>query len=292
MQKITDFNVSKNKGIYCIINIINNKKYIGSAVNLHERLTQHFSELSRGIHFNNHLQQSFKKYGKESFFIDVIEEFEKIDYKALLVLEDYYILKYNCLNPKIGYNKRTNDTFPELSESSKSKRKEKHDKYKIKVKCFVAKTGEFYKDFESISDCAKDLNDQTTNICFALNNLSRSVKGYVIIKKDDYNPDACYKYIPYKRVYTEELIKYKQKHNSKNKKVYVWTKDNVIEYFSISEANRQLGLKKYSLSHIMKKHGGIKYKEYYITLNKDENYSQYDSAWNYEPGVIKNQFSK
>lgn len=294
MQKITDFNVSTNCGIYCIYNTVNHKRYIGSAINLHERLTQHYSELSKNIHFNLHLQRSFQKYGSSAFEIDVIKEFEAIEYNDLLKLEDFYILKYNTIDSQFGYNKRTNTTFPILLKESIAKRKVKHDKHKIKVKAFVRETGEFYKEFDSITDCANDLHDQTTNICFALNNVSRSVKGYVIIKSSDYDPNLSYKYIPFKReLESKETIRLKQINNPKNKKVYVWTKDGVVEYFSISEATRQLGLKKDSLSHVLKRYkSGIRYDKYYITFDENEDYSYYNSAKKYEPGVIKNQFSK
>lgn len=291
MQEITNFKVSKNKGIYCIINTINNKRYIGSAVNLHERLTQHFGELSRGIHFNKHLQNSFNKHGNENFYIEILEEFEEIKYESLLVLEDFYIKKYNTIDCNFGYNKRTNDSFPELSEESKSKRIQSNNQYKIKVKCFYKETGLFYRDFESISECAKHLNDQTTNICYALNNISRSVKGFVIIKAKDYDSTKCYKYVKYKPVYSEEMIKHKQINNKKNKTVFVWTDLGCKEYFSIAELTRNLGLKKDSLSHLLKKHNGIKYLNYYITCN-NEDYTYYDKAWEYIPGVNRNQYSK
>ena len=54
-------------GIYMIKNTINNKKYIGSSVNIAHRKCTHFRELCSGIHSNEHLQSAFNKYGKENF---------------------------------------------------------------------------------------------------------------------------------------------------------------------------------------------------------------------------------
>ena len=45
------------RGIYKIINVINNKFYVGSAVDLKRRRTRHFSELRTGKHNNNIYKQ-------------------------------------------------------------------------------------------------------------------------------------------------------------------------------------------------------------------------------------------
>ena len=54
-------------GIYQIINLVNGKKYVGSAVNLEHRKAQHLSDLRKGIHHNPHLQSSWNKYGADAF---------------------------------------------------------------------------------------------------------------------------------------------------------------------------------------------------------------------------------
>ena len=51
-------------GIYKITNIINNKFYIGSAVDLKEREYEHFRRLFKNNHCNILLQNSFNKYKK------------------------------------------------------------------------------------------------------------------------------------------------------------------------------------------------------------------------------------
>ena len=55
-----------NKGkseIYSIVNLINNKQYIGSTNNFYRRLLEHIN----GRQSNRHLQDALKKYGKENF---------------------------------------------------------------------------------------------------------------------------------------------------------------------------------------------------------------------------------
>lgn len=62
------------QGIYKIINVVNNKFYIGSAVNLRKRKARHFSELRTGKHKNRHLLAAWNKYGEQAFVFVVVEE--------------------------------------------------------------------------------------------------------------------------------------------------------------------------------------------------------------------------
>lgn len=84
-------------GIYEIVNTINGKRYVGSAVNLAHRWRQHRCELGKGRH-NPHMQNAWKKHGETAFEFRVIEFIEN---KANLISrEQFYIdtLKpeYNC----------------------------------------------------------------------------------------------------------------------------------------------------------------------------------------------------
>ena len=72
-------------GIYRIRNLVNNKFYIGSAVNLNKRKSQHFYYLRNNKHHNKPLQNSFNKYKKDNFIFEIMCYCHKED----LILNEY-----------------------------------------------------------------------------------------------------------------------------------------------------------------------------------------------------------
>lgn len=89
-------------GIYKITNKINNKIYIGQSINIEKRIHEHFwkAACEKDISFNSILHTAIRKYGKENFIVEVLEEcsVEQLDNR-----EKYYINYYDCITPK-GYN--------------------------------------------------------------------------------------------------------------------------------------------------------------------------------------------
>ena len=92
----------KQAGVYAIWNLVNSKMYIGSSVNMFERLRFHRKLLRRQAHFSPHLQAAWNMYGEEQFVADVVE---LVYFPSNLVyVEQYWI---NALRPwKNGYNSR------------------------------------------------------------------------------------------------------------------------------------------------------------------------------------------
>lgn len=88
-------------GIYCIENIITNKKYIGQSVNINDRWYKHKSALNHGTHDNDYLQKAWKKYGETNFKFYILEccDANKLDEREI-----YYIELHNTLNHDYGYN--------------------------------------------------------------------------------------------------------------------------------------------------------------------------------------------
>ena len=91
-------------GIYCIENVINNKKYIGLSQDINRRWLEHRSELNRGVHVNQYLQHSWNVYGENAFKFYIIELCEP---ESLGDKECYYIEMYHTLSHQNGYNLTT-----------------------------------------------------------------------------------------------------------------------------------------------------------------------------------------
>lgn len=81
--------ISTKSGIYQIRNLINNRIYIGSSVNLRNRKQEHFKDLELKKHHNVALQRAYNKYGKSNFVFEILQF---VDNKSdLLGIEQSYI---------------------------------------------------------------------------------------------------------------------------------------------------------------------------------------------------------
>ncbi len=84
--------VPKTSGIYMIRNVINDKRYIGSAMNFRKRWSAHLSELGANEdHHNIHLQRAWNKYGEDAFEFLVID---KIPIGMLIIREQLHMNLY------------------------------------------------------------------------------------------------------------------------------------------------------------------------------------------------------
>lgn len=103
------------RGIYKIINIVNNKFYVGSAVVLSRRRARHFSELRNNCHSNGKLQAAWNKYGEASFVFVVVEELS--EGADTLAAEDVWLKEH--VGKEYCYNIGTTATAPHLGMSGK-----------------------------------------------------------------------------------------------------------------------------------------------------------------------------
>ena len=85
--------ISKLKGIYQIKNTITNEIYIGSAASsFTKRWSRHRKDLRFNQHSNTKLQNSYNKYGVNSFEYSILEVCSKED---CIIKEQYYIDTFN-----------------------------------------------------------------------------------------------------------------------------------------------------------------------------------------------------
>lgn len=109
-------------GIYKITCTGNNEFYIGSSLNVDERIYQHRCDLKHNRHHSTFMQRSYNKYGAESFVFDIIAEFKECTDELLREIEYLYIIKlkpaFNYAAPSIC-TKNTEQWRRKISESTK-----------------------------------------------------------------------------------------------------------------------------------------------------------------------------
>lgn len=77
-------------GIYKITNTIDDRIYIGSAVNFRYRWKKHLKDLFEGNHHSPKLQNFYNKYGVETLKFEILDYCEPIR-KLLLAMEQKYL---------------------------------------------------------------------------------------------------------------------------------------------------------------------------------------------------------
>lgn len=119
-------------GVYCIENINNGKKYIGSSIDIHKRWKSHVYELNNNKHHSFHLQRAWKKHGENSFDFYIIELCNKTD---LLKTEQKYIDRFKVCDRKYGYNIEA--VAGKTHFDGATLQKIKNGKYKISYQNFI-----------------------------------------------------------------------------------------------------------------------------------------------------------
>lgn len=124
-------------GIYKITNLINNKSYIGQALDIKDRWNRH-----KRTHDNCAIHQAFEKYGLTNFSFEVIEECLP---EQLNEREIYWIAQFDSY--KNGYNMNPG------GEGGCPR----------KVRCYDA-NGVFLQEYNSITEAAFDRNTDSAKI--------------------------------------------------------------------------------------------------------------------------------
>jgi group I intron endonuclease len=121
--------------IYCITNLITNKKYIGKTVDPKRRWKMHQNCVGGCTALHN----SIKKYGKENFAFEIIEKYEsEIDaYKNEAIVINKLNTKipngYNITDGGIGFvgNKKTKEHIEKVANAHRGMKRSEETKKRI-----------------------------------------------------------------------------------------------------------------------------------------------------------------
>lgn len=219
--------MKKTIGVYFIINLINNKIYVGSSTCTENRKSTHFSALIKGVHKNSYLQHAYNKYGKNAFIFHVIER--DIPLENLFERELYWINYKQSNNPIYGYNNclpnidgspdhsldtkeklrriRYTNLYGELTDDQynliiqkleqkkldhQNRIRQEHSYNRKPVLLIDKTTGEIKYRKDSMLAASKELN-VTENFIRRITDIPRrSTKGYVVVTEKNYNPEKNY----------------------------------------------------------------------------------------------------
>lgn len=117
------------KGIYKIINCINNKIYIGQSGNIEKRFKEHKNSVNKKI--NIPLYRAIRKYGLNNFEFIIIEEV--ISVQNLDSREQFWLDHYQSYLPEKGYNIYKTASSPRGHTFSKEARKRNSDAHKGQI---------------------------------------------------------------------------------------------------------------------------------------------------------------
>jgi len=111
------------QGIYCILNKINGKRYVGKSKDIQKRYKRHLYMLQNNINskdLNRYLKNATLKYGIENFELIILEELPDATPGELSDAEIKWMDFYNSCNRAFGYNlRRDSSTLTEVHEETR-----------------------------------------------------------------------------------------------------------------------------------------------------------------------------
>lgn len=235
----------KKIGVYIIINLINNKVYVGSSVvSILKRMWHHQAMLRLNKHKNSHLQRAFNKYLEENFEFNILELCDK---DKCLEREQYWIDYYQSYDQEKGYNINPKATgTPSLDQVTIDKRS---NTFRI----FQKECKRLYKLFKNkelkIEEIPKKYRKMINSWCNDIDDAGYFITGHIPWNKGKDKTVLDYSYLKVPKTITKKLIEAKKKfsEDTRNKlpNIYVYdlqynflgvyrcAKD--IEEFSITE---------------------------------------------------------
>lgn len=208
---------------YLIVNLIDNKVYVGSTKDAKQRRFQHFSALKNNKHHSHLLQRAWNKGNPEDFEFKIIEETDSLQER-----EQFYMDFYKSYDKDFGYN---------IMKYAYEQKLQKTKRYKIYQ---FTLEGEYVQSFNSSREAGSKVNCDYSGITKCCNKHRLYYANYIW----SYNPKITEEEV----ILANEYIAQKAKERSeqtirKNKKgrkpVLQYDLDGnfIREWSSVSEAS-------------------------------------------------------
>lgn len=237
-------------GVYKISNIKDGRYYIGHSQNIEKRFKTHKYNLKRGKHINMFLQNSYNKYGLDSFTFEIIHKFDNVEKSKEKELEYLQNLEIRKELFNLNYNNDGGDMLSHhpnkkeiIKKGIETKKKNMElmteEQRKKSYSKFGEKNGMFGKTHtKEVREIFSKIHKGNT-YCLGIKHSEETCKKMSEIAKQRIGEKNPF----FGKVHSEETRKKISEKNLGNKpptmiKIIV---DDII-YDSMTEAGRQLGL--------------------------------------------------
>lgn len=227
------------KYIYCFINLINGKRYIGSTINSpNVRYNQHKYDAmcEKSPKYNYPLYQAFRKYGIENFSFVILGEYDCSE-EEIREIEKTYITKYNTVTPN-GYN-QTDNTLHPIGEPESYLKMSITKREKAKRVALVNENYDILSIYRSIIDCAEQLGLDEKKIAACCRGERRSTGNKIFVWLNDNDQLIIPNYIGGNTYKGEKGTTQIQITNKKVAKIDIKTNKIIQIYDSIALASRE-----------------------------------------------------
>ncbi|MEO5348947.1 MAG: NUMOD1 domain-containing DNA-binding protein [Magnetococcus sp. YQC-3] len=148
--------------IYCIGNVVNDKKYIGKTiVSPWDRFSDHMSNAKQGRKYN--FYNAIRKHGKENFYMEFV-----IDYTGKVTEKELNEIEIQMIEEFDSYNNGYNATKGGEGNSGNGKKINLYDL-----------EGNHIRDFDSIAEASRILNLKECNIRDSCNKAVRCTSNMI-----------------------------------------------------------------------------------------------------------------
>lgn len=204
-------------GIYQILNLTNQKCYVGSSKDIIRRFSWHRGMLKRNKHTNKHLKNAWNKDLENNFIFRILEIVDNPTKERLEEREDYWIDYYDSTNEGRGYNKQK---AQQGSFSEKWKNNCKKD-------LAIAKTVEYFFNIKKLNHVP-----EPTRRLIAENLFKYSSEGYttkiddyskvlkITLTKEDFKKEVLLQIEPYQVISEEQFNSLKGNNQEEAQKVF------------------------------------------------------------------------
>jgi hypothetical protein len=140
-------------GVYIIHNTASDRYYIGQAQVVIKRLMDHFSQLSRGLHYNTKLIRDYALHGKSAFVADLLHDMPNSTMKERERVEKKEIERFKANRRKL-YNMNLSRTI-RITEPQSASQKQSTSSQAHKYS-FVEEEDYIYHEMGRCYDCGSE----------------------------------------------------------------------------------------------------------------------------------------